>query len=1545
MALTKISTAMISQSAAAVDLNVDAGTFYVDTTNNRVGVGGKTDPDTPLHVIGTVTATTFAGSGASLTDIPNSALTNSSITINSTAVSLGGSLTLTTANIGENTNLYYTDARVDARIAAADTDDLSEGSSNLYYTDARVDARVSGGSLGNITTTGYIRGPSSFTIDPAAHGDDTGTVVIAGNLQVDGVTTTINSTTLTVDDKNITLASGSVNAAAASGAGFTVDIGTGTLPAITYDGTNDEWDFNKPLSIQTNLLLSSSASNSIISESGSGGLFLRGSSISVQNSSNANMIQALSTGAVTLYHNGAPKIATSSSGASITGILNVTGNIVVSGTVDGVDIAARDAILTSTTTTANAALPLAGGTMTGTLAINTDSPELYFGTTGNHYNWRIAAQELVDEGFEIAVGSQDTDYSNDTYVNKFVVKASGNVGIGTDSPPNPLSVRKTISAYEDVISIIGQNSPTDIMGALAYDQSTDLMIIRNDQTYATGGIAFRAGGTSNHLFIKTGGNVGIGTDTPDYLLDVSKSTVGGVTDMRVFNEDTTDAGSGARGIIAVANASVGDPRLVLGITGIKEYSLGIDNSDGDKFKINDGSDPSDGTNYLTIDSGNVGIGTDNPSALLHLKSTADAAGPSLIFENTNNAQSMNIDYWSNAGAVQSRIEYAEGPASWNFIPNVSTSASALYIAYDGKVGIGTNAPDTILEIRNPTLATDTVNTLLTQRWSRAQTAAVKWGNSLDLLLGSYESGTINSRSRVDFRLANGATDDPDTTVMTLQGNGNVGIGTDAPGVPLHVKKTGSTSAVQEFLRFENHALGGAGAGSSINFHHYHAGGGPTGGAKAASITAQNMATWPAGTPSSYSSGLTFGTLHENTFAERMRLGATGALELGYGGATRQQADSQAFSIITPATGGGQGIAFKRLDSNNDQGLGEISWSNNTQDGQANIRVKTAGAVNSTDMHFDVNNAGTLVTAISIDGSSGGNVGIGTDSPNSLLELRKTTGGYTTSGTGNKGAVLTLHHEAQWESAYGTGGSTPDWLGAIDFSTGDGSAGEGIRASIRTTVNNYYNTNDLVFYTANQGDTTLDERMRITHGGDVNIAGDLTAATVHTSESQSNNVTKLLIDNTGGLPTAGTQQGGAVTFRSFLGDSNMREAAEIRGVYLGTSTDTNKNRGGLVFRTHNPDGLTDSMLIDEDGNVGIGTTPQSFSKLQVKATTDQHVSIFTNSKGLTIGGLTDTGGSGALRIAGAPLHLTGQGGGTGSGPDIAIISGGNVGIGTDAPDAKLDIKSQLNMTNSDDVSLLGLKATRFGYSATYRVLQIGSGAATTSDNLAIGVDLSTNASGSFTGYGESIYFRNDVTFRTPNSTNDGFHTYTTMKDGNVGIGTTNPTSKLDLVGDLTVDAAIHKKGEYQSTYGATYNGSEYIARGLSGIRLHTYTEYVTSWNPSTETKNVFEVSHDSVNWADKYIMIELFHTQYSGGGYARYYWNSQYNSNSLIEIEKNGNNSGVTAAVSALTTVSGNVKKSIFSLTFGYYMHAHVRVTSNMPASTSITASNQLRFLA
>ena len=118
-------------------------------------------------------------------------------------------------------------------------------------------------TFGNTTLTGYLAGPATFTIDPAGVGDNTGTVVIAGNLQVDGTTTTINSTTLSVDDLNITLASGAADATAANGAGITID---GANATIIYDGTNDEWDFNKNINVSgqttsTSLIVNGSNAN------------------------------------------------------------------------------------------------------------------------------------------------------------------------------------------------------------------------------------------------------------------------------------------------------------------------------------------------------------------------------------------------------------------------------------------------------------------------------------------------------------------------------------------------------------------------------------------------------------------------------------------------------------------------------------------------------------------------------------------------------------------------------------------------------------------------------------------------------------------------------------------------------------------------------------------------------------------------------------------------------------------------------------------------------------------------------------------------------------------------------------------------------------------------------------------------------------------------------------------------------------------------------------------------------------------------------------
>jgi hypothetical protein len=61
MALTKVTSGLISADAASVDLNIDAGTLYIDATNNRVGIG-TTSPAYALDVVDT-TGNAYISSG------------------------------------------------------------------------------------------------------------------------------------------------------------------------------------------------------------------------------------------------------------------------------------------------------------------------------------------------------------------------------------------------------------------------------------------------------------------------------------------------------------------------------------------------------------------------------------------------------------------------------------------------------------------------------------------------------------------------------------------------------------------------------------------------------------------------------------------------------------------------------------------------------------------------------------------------------------------------------------------------------------------------------------------------------------------------------------------------------------------------------------------------------------------------------------------------------------------------------------------------------------------------------------------------------------------------------------------------------------------------------------------------------------------------------------------------------------------------------------------------------------------------------------------
>src|SRR6056300_1444328 len=89
---------------------VDVSDFMSNGVNNRLLTATGADAmnaeanltfdGSTLTVTGTAAATTFSGSGASLTNIPNGALDNSAITINGTSTSLGGSI-----NVGDITGV------------------------------------------------------------------------------------------------------------------------------------------------------------------------------------------------------------------------------------------------------------------------------------------------------------------------------------------------------------------------------------------------------------------------------------------------------------------------------------------------------------------------------------------------------------------------------------------------------------------------------------------------------------------------------------------------------------------------------------------------------------------------------------------------------------------------------------------------------------------------------------------------------------------------------------------------------------------------------------------------------------------------------------------------------------------------------------------------------------------------------------------------------------------------------------------------------------------------------------------------------------------------------------------------------------------------------------------------------------------------------------------------------------------------------------------------------------------------------------------------
>jgi hypothetical protein len=181
--------------------------------------------------------------------------------------------------------------------------------------------------------------------------------------------------------------------------------------------------------------------------------------------------------------------------------------------------------------------------------------------------------------------------------------------------------------------------------------------------------------------------VGIGTTSPSNDLDVE--------------------GSGAAATaIDINNTSTGDPTINLQISGTTTFSVGIDNSDADKFKIGT-SAPEINTRFTIDASGNCGIGTTSPAGKFEVYSATQNVKLVNITDGTSwmaLVAEVNNDGWNSLSvngdmALIFSTDNLDAADSKGLVIGPACSADrGIKIMEDGKVGIGTSSPGYFLDV-------------------------------------------------------------------------------------------------------------------------------------------------------------------------------------------------------------------------------------------------------------------------------------------------------------------------------------------------------------------------------------------------------------------------------------------------------------------------------------------------------------------------------------------------------------------------------------------------------------------------------------------------------------------------------------------------------------------------------------------------------------------------------------------------------------------------------------------------------------------------------
>jgi hypothetical protein len=229
-----------------------------NTTSGNLLTGGL------VSATGAITGATITGSTLSSTGNVNTVGVAATGNISTTGNISGGNLIVTTvfsnyqgATASLSGNIDGGNLRTVGQVSA--TGNITGGNisaTNHTGTTVSVTGNVTGGNInaGNITIAGDLISSlgATLTIDPATVGN-AGLVVINGNLQVNGTTTTINSNVVSTNDLTVNYANNAVNSAAANGGG--IEVGPIGSPYITwlYNNTANVWTSSAGVSAVGNI--------------------------------------------------------------------------------------------------------------------------------------------------------------------------------------------------------------------------------------------------------------------------------------------------------------------------------------------------------------------------------------------------------------------------------------------------------------------------------------------------------------------------------------------------------------------------------------------------------------------------------------------------------------------------------------------------------------------------------------------------------------------------------------------------------------------------------------------------------------------------------------------------------------------------------------------------------------------------------------------------------------------------------------------------------------------------------------------------------------------------------------------------------------------------------------------------------------------------------------------------------------------------------------------------------------------------------------------